>query len=75
MRRSKTSDRYEPLVQMALDMSRDTDVPAQYQFDALLALLQGPTWVRRALWCADRNRVLVMTVALAGAALGAHFAI
>lgn len=73
--RSKTPNRYEPLVQMALEMSRETGAPAQDHFDSLLALLQGPTWVRRAIWFADRNRGWVMTVAVAGAALGAHFAI
>ena len=73
--RSKTPDRYRPLVQMALEMSRDTGAPAQDHFDSLLDLLQGPNWLRRAIWCADRNRVLVMAVAIAGAAVGAHFAI
>ena len=73
--RSKTPDRYRPLVQMALEMSRDTGAPAQAHFDSLLALLRGPTWLRRALWCADRNRGLVITVAIAGATLGAHLAI
>jgi len=73
--RSKTPNRYEPLVQMALEMSRDTGAPAQDHFDSLLALLRGPTWLRRVMWCADRNRGLVMAVAIGGAALGAHLAI
>jgi hypothetical protein len=73
--RSKTPNRYEPLVQMALEMSRDTGAPAQDHFDSLLALLRGPTWLRRGMWCADRNRGLVMALAIGGAALGAHLAI
>jgi hypothetical protein len=73
--RSKTPERYKPLVQMALEMSRDTGAPAQAHFDSLLALLRGPTWLRRILWCADRNRGVVIVVAIAGATLGAHFAI
>ena len=67
--RSKTPDRYKPLVQMALEMSRDTETTAQAQFDSLLELLRGPTWTRRALWCADRNRGVVIALAVAGAAL------
>jgi hypothetical protein len=73
--RSKTPDRYKPLVEMAVEMSRDTGAPAQAHFDSLLALLAGPTWMRRVLWCADRNRGMVIAVAIAGATLGAHFAI
>ena len=73
--RSKIPNRYEPLVHMALEMSRDTGAPAQEHFDSLLDLLQGPTWLRRAIWCADRNRGLVMALAVAGAALGVHLAI
>jgi len=73
--RPKTPDRYRPLVQMALEMSKDTGAPAQAHFDSLLALLRGPTWLRRILWYADRNRGMVITVALAGATLGAHLSI
>ena len=73
--RSKTPDRYQPLVQMALEMSRDTGAPAQAHFDSLLALLGGPTFLRRVLWCAHRNRGMVITLAIAGATLGAHLAI
>ena len=73
--RSKTPDRYKPLVQMAVEMSKDTGAPAQAHFDSLLALLRGPTWLRRVLWFADRNRGMVIAVALAGATLGAHLAI
>jgi hypothetical protein len=73
--RSKAPDRYKPLVQMALEMSRDTGAPAQAQFDSLLALLRGPTWLRRALWCADRNRGLVAILAIAAATVGARFVI
>jgi hypothetical protein len=69
--RSKAPDRYKPLVQMALEMSRDTGAPAQDHFDSLLDLLRGPTLLRRAFWCVDRNRAVVMTVAVAVAALGA----
>lgn len=73
--RSKAPDRYQPLVQMALEMSRGTGAPAQAHFDSLLALMRGPTWLRRVLWCADRNRRMVIIVAIAGATLGAHFGI
>jgi hypothetical protein len=73
--RSKTPDRYRPLVQMALEMSRDTGAPAQAHFDSLLALLRGPTWLRRVGWFADRNRGIVIAMAIAGATLGAHLAI
>ena len=73
--RSKTTDRYMPLVEMALEMSRDTGAPAQAHFDSLLALLRGPTWLRRVLWFADRNRGVVIAAAIAGATLGAHLAI
>lgn len=73
--RSKIPNRYEPLVHMALEMSRDTGAPAQDHFDSLLDLLRGPNWLRRALWCTDRNRGLVIAVAIAGATLAAHFAL
>ncbi len=73
--RSKAPDRYMPLVEMALEMSRDTGAPAQAHFDSLLALLRGPTWLRRVLWCADRNRGLVAILAIAAATLGAEFVI
>ena len=73
--RSKIPNRYEPLVHMALEMSRDNGAPAQDHFDSLLDLLRGPNWLRRALWCADRNRGLVIAVAIAGATLGTHLAL
>jgi hypothetical protein len=73
--RSKIPNRYEPLVHMALEMSRDTGASAQDHFDSLLDLLRGPTWLRRAIWCADRNRGLVVAVAMSGAAFGVHLAI
>lgn len=73
--RSKAPDRYQPLVQMAVEMSRETGAPAQTHFDSLLALLRGPTRLRRVLWCADRNRGTVILIAMAGAMVGARFAI
>ena len=64
MNRSGDPHRYEPLVEMAREMSRETGVPAQAHFDSLLALLRGPSRVRRGLWYIDRNRHPV--IALAG---------
>ena len=53
---SRTPDRYQPLVEMAREMSLRTGGSPQVHFDSLLNLLRGPSRFRRGLWYLDRNR-------------------
>jgi hypothetical protein len=73
--RSKSPNRYEPLVQMAREMSSGTGTPAQTQFDSLLELMRGPSRMRRGVWFVDRNRRLLIAFIATLALLGAHLII
>ena len=72
---SKPADRYEPLVQMAREMSFHSGAPAQAHFDDLFMTLRGPSRLRRTLWYVDRHRLPVLAVATGIALIGAYFII
>jgi hypothetical protein len=72
---SNPPNRYEPLVEMAREMSHGTGASAQAHFDYLLALLRGPSLLRRGLWFVGRNRRLAVVATAFGAFLGAHLVI
>jgi hypothetical protein len=72
---SNSPNRYEPLVEMAREMSHGTGASAQAHFDYLLALLRGPSLLRRGLWFVGRNRRLAVVATAFGAFLGAHLVI
>jgi len=60
---------------MAKEMSVDTAVHAQLQFDALLDLLRGPGRLRRIGWFVERNRGPLMLVTIIAGTMAAHLAI
>lgn len=75
MSRSKSPNRYEPLVQMAREMSSGTGTPAQTQFDSLLELMRGPSPMRRGVWFVARNWRLLIALLATIALFGAHLVI
>ncbi|MGH8926886.1 MAG: hypothetical protein ACRDWH_00925 [Acidimicrobiia bacterium] len=75
MSRSNPPHRYEPLVQMAREMSNGTGAPAQTHFDELLALMRGPSRLRRTGWFIERNRRILIATAGAIALWAAHLVI
>ena len=72
---SNTPNRYQPLVEMAREMSLASGAPAQAHFDSLLKLLRGPSHLRRSLWYVERNRLLVTALIVVIASSGAYFAL
>ena len=67
-------NRYQPLVEMAREMSLTTGAPAQAHFDSLLNLLRGPSHLRRSLWYVERNRHLVIALTAIVLSSGLYFA-
>ena len=72
VRRSRSPDRYEPLVEMAREMSSGTGTPAQTQFESLLELMRGPSPMRKGMWFVDRNWRLLSAVTATIALFAAH---